>query len=78
MDLLNKAWDFEKNYGSVQEAINKGLPKTKIMEIPFRMEMSGFARLEKSIPVIGDIEGEKMRMWIVDNIAPVKKIKLKK
>ncbi len=70
------------------------------------MEMSGFARLEKSIPVIGDIgviwpiialrmeeelgitldfisypqqtiEGEKIRRWIVDNIAPVKKVKLK-
>jgi len=25
------------------------------MSIPFRMEMSGFARLEKSIPVVGDI-----------------------
>ncbi len=52
---LKKAWDFEKNSGTVQEAINKGLPKTKIMDIPFRMEMSGFARLEKSNPVIGDI-----------------------
>ena len=52
---LKKAWDFEKNSGIVQEAINKGLPKTKIMDIPFRMEMSGFARLEKSNPVIGDI-----------------------
>jgi hypothetical protein len=31
------------------------MPKTKLMNIPFRMEMSGFARLEKSIPVIGDI-----------------------
>ncbi len=104
---LKKAWDFEKNSGSVQEAIDKGLPKTKIMQIPFRMEMSGFARLEKSIPVIGDIgiiwpiialrmeeelgitldfisypqqttEGEKMRRWIVDNITPVKKVKLNK
>ena len=52
---LKKAWDFEKNSGTVQEAINKGLPKTKIMDIPFRMEMSGFARLEESNPVIGDI-----------------------
>ena len=25
------------------------------MKIPFRMEMSGFARLDNSIPVIGDI-----------------------
>ncbi len=52
---LKKAWDFEKESGSVQQAIDKGMPKTKLMHIPFRMEMSGFARLEKSIPVIGDI-----------------------
>ena len=30
-------------------------PKTKSLEIPFRMEMSGFARLPGSLPVIGDI-----------------------
>jgi hypothetical protein len=52
---LRKAWEFEKNSSQVQQAIDKGLPKTKLMDIPFRMEMSGFARLEKSIPVIGDI-----------------------
>lgn len=52
---LKKAWDLEKNSGTVQEAIDKGLPKTKVMDIPFRMEMSGFARLKKSIPVVGDI-----------------------
>jgi hypothetical protein len=39
----------------VQEAINQGLPKTKLTGIPFRMEMSGFARLEGSLPVVGDI-----------------------
>ncbi len=52
---LLKAWQFEKESKQVQEAIDKGLPKTKLMDIPFRMEMSGFARLEKSIPVVGDI-----------------------
>ncbi len=52
---LKKACDFEKANSTVQQAINKGLPKTKLMNIPFRMEMSGFARLENSIPVIGDI-----------------------
>jgi len=52
---LKKAWDFEKGSGAVQEAIDKGMPKTKFMSIPFRMEMSGFARLEKSIPIVGDI-----------------------
>ena len=52
---LKKAYDFEHESNVVQEAINKGMPKTKLMNIPFRMEMSGFARLENSIPVIGDI-----------------------
>jgi hypothetical protein len=52
---LHKAWEFERNSSQVQQAIDKGLPKTKLMDIPFRMEMSGFARLENSIPVIGDI-----------------------
>ena len=40
---------------TVQEAIDKGLPKTKAAKIPFRMEMSAFARHEHSMPVIGDI-----------------------
>jgi len=52
---LKKAWEFERQDHRVQEAIDKGLPKTKLMDIPFRMEMSGFARLENSIPVVGDI-----------------------
>ena len=39
----------------VQEAIAKGLPKTKAARIPFRMEMSAFARHENSIPIVGDI-----------------------
>jgi hypothetical protein len=52
---LKKAWDMDKKSSTVQAAIDKGLPKTKLMSIPFRMEMSGFARLEKSLPVIGDL-----------------------
>ncbi len=52
---LKKACDFEKESSTVQQSIDKGMPKTKIMGIPFRMEMSGFARLEKSIPIVGDI-----------------------
>ena len=52
---LKKAWDFEKESSTVQQAIDKGMPKTKLMNIPFRMEMSGFARLENSIPIVGDI-----------------------
>ena len=49
---LRKAVELNK---TVQEAIDKGLPKTKAAKIPFRMEMSAFARHENSIPVIGDI-----------------------
>ena len=52
---LKKAHDFERQSNAVQEAIDKGMPKTKLMNIPFRMEMSGFARLGNSIPVVGDI-----------------------
>lgn len=54
-DNLKKAWEMDKKQGSVQNAIDQGLPKTKITKIPFRMEMSAFSRLEDSIPVIGDI-----------------------
>ncbi len=52
---LDRAWQFERQSSTVQKAIDRGLPKTKLMEIPFRMEMSGFARLEGSVPIIGDI-----------------------
>lgn len=52
---LRKAVDLDKQNKTIQEAINKGLPKTKITKIPFRMEMSAFARHEGSLPVIGDI-----------------------
>jgi hypothetical protein len=54
-DNLKKAWDMDRSGGSIQEAIDEGLPKTKMTKIPFRMEMSAFSRLEGSIPVIGDI-----------------------
>ena len=52
---LKQAWLAERQSQTVQAAINQGLPKTKLTGIPFRMEMSGFARLEGSLPVIGDI-----------------------
>ena len=54
-DNLKKAWDMDKQGGSIQAAIDQGLPKTKMSKIPFRMEMSAFSRLETSLPVIGDI-----------------------
>ncbi len=52
---LQTVCEIERGSATVQEAINQGLPKTKLLKIPFRMEMSGFARLPGSIPVIGDI-----------------------
>jgi hypothetical protein len=52
---LRLAQDLQKKSSMIQDAIDKGLPKTKISKIPFRMEMSAFARHEGSIPVIGDI-----------------------
>jgi hypothetical protein len=52
---LELAWEKERQDAKVQEAINRGLPKTKCTGIPFRMEMSGFSRLEGSIPITADI-----------------------
>jgi hypothetical protein len=52
---LERAWQLERQVSEIQEAVNQGLPKTKRTGIPFRMEMSGFARLESSIPLTADI-----------------------
>ncbi len=52
---LKKAWQLDKKSGTIQSAIDQGQPKTKITNIPFRMEMSSFSRLENSIPIVGDI-----------------------
>lgn len=52
---LEKAWQKERSSGMVSAAVDKGLPKTTSMHIPFRMEMSGFARIPGSLPVVGDI-----------------------
>ena len=52
---LEKAWTQERRSKMVSEAVQKGLPKTKLMRIPFRMEMSGFARIPGSLPIVGDI-----------------------
>ncbi|MFX0098179.1 MAG: hypothetical protein ACFFCS_01265 [Candidatus Hodarchaeota archaeon] len=52
---LKEVWEKERAGGDVQAAINDGKPKTKLFKVPFRMEMSGFARLENSNPIVGDI-----------------------
>lgn len=53
--VLDQAWKIEREGRQVQQAIAEGLPKTKSFNIPFRMEMSGFARLPNSLPIIGDL-----------------------
>ena len=59
---LEKAWQHERRDGRVSRAVDRGLPKTKSMDIPFRMEMSGFARIPGSLPIVGDI-GEIWPIW---------------
>jgi hypothetical protein len=52
---LQQVWEIERGGGAVTQAIADGLPKTKMFKVPFRMEMSGFARHEGSLPLIGDL-----------------------
>ena len=52
---LERVWEIERGGGAVTQAIADGLPKTKMFKVPFRMEMSGFARHEGSLPLIGDL-----------------------
>jgi len=52
---LERAWMQERKSKAVTNAVHRGLPKTKMMRIPFRMEMSGFARIPGSLPIVGDI-----------------------
>lgn len=52
---LKKAWDLERQKGAVAGAIDRGLPKAAGFKLPFRMEMSGFARLPNSLPLTGDL-----------------------
>ncbi len=52
---LERAWNQERVSRTVSGAVHEGLPKSKSMGMPFRMEMSGFARLPGSLPIVGDI-----------------------
>lgn len=52
---LEEVCRIEREGSAVQEAIASGLPKTKSFKVPFRMEMSGFARHEGSLALIGDL-----------------------
>ena len=52
---LEQICAIEREQSAVQDAIANGLPKTKMFKVPFRMEMSGFARHEGSLPIIEDL-----------------------
>jgi len=71
---LERVWSKEQRTGKVARAVQKGLPKTKILGVPFRMEMSGFARIPGSLPIIADIGA----IWpvLMTRVAEVLKIPL--
>nr|MBF0223067.1 hypothetical protein [Desulfobulbaceae bacterium] len=52
---LEVAWLQERSKNEITEAVKKGLPKAKVTGLPFRMEMSGFARIPGSLPIVYDI-----------------------
>lgn len=52
---LERVWEIERGGAEVTQAIADGRPKSKLFNVPFRMEMSGFARHEGSLPLIGDL-----------------------
>jgi hypothetical protein len=52
---LEKVYQAEQGDAAVQQAIADGKPKTKLFDVPFRMEMSGFARHAGAVPIIADI-----------------------
>ena len=52
---LEQVYQAEHEGSAVQQAIADGMPKTKLFKVPFRMEMSGFARHPGSIPIVGDL-----------------------
>jgi hypothetical protein len=52
---LERVCQIERDASAVQSAIADGLPKTKTFKVPFRMEMSGFARHPGSLAIIGDL-----------------------
>ncbi|MFZ5585954.1 MAG: hypothetical protein ACOZHQ_08510 [Thermodesulfobacteriota bacterium] len=52
---LERAWAAQRSAGAVATAIDRGLPKATHLGLPWRMEMSGFARLPGSLPVVADL-----------------------
>ncbi len=52
---IRRVWDKERQGQEVARSIDQGLPKACHLNLPFRMEMSGFARLPGSQPLTGDL-----------------------
>jgi len=52
---LERAWALQQKRGVVGAAIDQGRPKATGLNMPFRMEMSGFARLPGALPLTGDL-----------------------
>lgn len=52
---IEAAWRAQRAGGTVAAHIHQGRPKAKGMKLPFRMEMSGFARLPGALPITGDL-----------------------
>ncbi|CAO0822270.1 conserved hypothetical protein [Desulfarculales bacterium] len=52
---IRQIWEKERQGREVAHSIDQGLPKACHLNLPFRMEMSGFARLPGSLPLIGDL-----------------------
>ena len=52
---LERVWAMQREKNAVANAIDRGLPKAVSMAAPFRMEMSGFARVAGSLPITADL-----------------------
>ena len=52
---IRQVWEMQHMHQSVARSIDQGLPKACQLGVPFRMEMSGFARLPRSLPILGDL-----------------------
>ncbi len=52
---IERVWQLQRREAAVARAIDQGRPKATTLKLPFRMEMSGFARLPRSLPLVADL-----------------------
>ncbi len=52
---IERVWQLQRQEAAVARAIERGRPKATTLKLPFRMEMSGFARLPRSLPLVADL-----------------------